>query len=123
MYKACIFRCLNFSEFLDHLYFLCTSLDNCHELKCTIIGRVNSDHANHFVANQSWQIARETRGLHGRQVSKQTILRHLKERDLQPRRPYVEPKLKASSSPSTPDLELWDATQWRQVLFAVESRL
>ena len=37
--------------------------------------------------------ARETRGRHGGRISKQTVLRRLKERGTQPRRPYVGPKL------------------------------
>ena len=37
--------------------------------------------------------ARETRGCYGGQISKQTVLRRLKERGIQPRRPYVGPKL------------------------------
>ena len=38
--------------------------------------------------------ARETRGRHSGQISKQTVLRRLKERGIQPRRPCVGPKLK-----------------------------
>ena len=70
--------------------------------------------------------ARETRGLHGRQISKQTVLRRLKERDLLPRRPYVGPKLTPRHRQArlawSRNHERWNAAQWRQVLFTDESR-
>ena len=70
--------------------------------------------------------ARETRGRHGGQISKQTVLRHLKERGIQPCRPYVVPKLTRRHRQARltwcRNRQYWNAAQWRQILYTDESR-
>ena len=70
--------------------------------------------------------AREIRGRHGGQISKQTVLRRLKERGIQPRRPYVGPKLTRRHRQARltwcRNRQYWNAAQWRQILYTDESR-
>ena len=70
--------------------------------------------------------ARETRGRHGGQISKQTVLRRLKERGIQPRSLYVGPKLTRRHRQARltwcRNRQYWNATQWRQILYTDESR-
>ena len=70
--------------------------------------------------------ARETRCRHGGQISKQTVLRRLKERGIQPHRPYVGPKLtrrhRQARLTGCRNRQYWNAPQLRQILYTDESR-
>ena len=70
--------------------------------------------------------ARETRGGHGVQIRKQTVLRRLKERGIQTRRTYVGPKLTRRHRQARltwcRNRRYWNAAQWRQILYTDESR-
>ena len=70
--------------------------------------------------------ARETHGRHGGQISKQTVRRRLKERGIQPCRPYVGPKLTRRHRQARltwcRNRQYLNAAQWRQILFTAESR-
>ena len=70
--------------------------------------------------------ARETCGCHGGQISKQTVLKRLKERGIQPRRPYVGPKLTRRHQQARltwcQNRQYWNAAQWRQILYTDELR-
>ena len=70
--------------------------------------------------------ARETRGRHGGQISKQTVLRRLKEQGIQPRRPYVGLKLTRRHRQACltwcRNVQYWNAAQWRQIRNTDESR-
>ena len=58
---------------------------------------------------------------HGDQISKQTVLRRIKERGMQPCHPYVGPKLTPRYLTCCRNRKFWNAAQWRQVLFTDET--
>ena len=72
------------------------------------------------------RITRETRGRHGGQISITAVLRRLKERGIQPRRPSLGPKLKRRHRQARltwcRNRQYWNAAQWQHILYTDESR-